>query len=96
MSPGDQRAAPINGRLALTHGLADPRWAHRTLDTAWEKLHALAAWGYPLPNDETGKPYLANLRGPDYLHVMRRRVRRAGVKILDQPSAWARHRDRSS
>jgi len=85
--PGDQRRTAIDRRLALTHGLADPRWAHRTLDTAWEKLHALAAWGYPFPNDETGKPYLANLRGPDYMHFMRRRVRRAGVRILDHHPA---------
>ncbi len=41
--PGDQRRAAIDRRLALTHGLADPRRAHRTLDTAWEKLHVLAA-----------------------------------------------------
>jgi hypothetical protein len=85
--PGDQRRTAIDRRLALTHGLGDPRWAHRTLDTAWEKLHALAAWGYPFPNDETGKPYLANLRGPDYMHFMRRRVRRAGVRILDHHPA---------
>lgn len=85
--PGDQRRAAVDQRLARTHGLADPRWAHRTLDTAWEKLHALAEWGYPFPNDENGKPYLANLRGPDYMHFMRRRVRRAGVKILDHHPA---------
>ena len=85
--PGDARRAAIDRRLALTHGLADPRWAHRTLDTAWEKLHTLADWGYPFPDDETGKPYLANLRGPDYMHFMRRRVRRAGVKILDHHPA---------
>jgi succinate dehydrogenase/fumarate reductase flavoprotein subunit len=85
--PGDGRRAAIDRRLALTHGLADPRWAHRTLDMAWEKLHALAAWGYPFPNDENGKPYLANLRGPDYMHFMRRRVRRAGATILDHHPA---------
>jgi succinate dehydrogenase/fumarate reductase flavoprotein subunit len=85
--PGDARRAAVDRRLALTHGLADASWAHRTLDIAWEKLHALAAWGYPFPNDETGKPYLANLRGPDYMHFMRRRVRRAGVKILDHHPA---------
>jgi succinate dehydrogenase/fumarate reductase flavoprotein subunit len=85
--PGDRRRAAVDQRLTRTHGLADPRWAHRTLDTAWEKLHTLADWGYPFPNDETGKPYLANLRGPDYMHFMRRRVRRAGVKILDHHPA---------
>ena len=85
--PDDGRRAAVERRLALTHGLADPRWVHRTLDTAWEKLHTLAGWGYPFPNDETGKPYLANLRGPDYMHFMRRRVRRAGVTILDHHPA---------
>jgi succinate dehydrogenase/fumarate reductase flavoprotein subunit len=85
--PGDGRRAAVDRRLALTHGLAEPRWAHRTLDVAWEKLHTLAAWGYPFPKDETGKPYLANLRGPDYMHFMRRRVRRAGAAILDHHPA---------
>ena len=87
--PGDARRAAVDRRHALTHGLADPRWVHRTLDTAWEQLHRLAEWGYPFPKDEAGKPYLANLRGPDYMHFMRRRLRRARVMVLDHHPALA-------
>ena len=85
--PGEGRRVAIEQRQPRTGGLADPRWVERTLDTAWEKLHCLAAWGYPFPDDDEGKPYLANLRGPDYMHFMRRRVLAAGVTILDHHPA---------
>ena len=87
MPPGEGRRVAIEQRQPRTGGLADPRWVERTLDTAWEKLHCLAAWGYPFPNDDEGRPYLANLRGPDYMHFMRRRVLAAGVTILDHHPA---------
>jgi succinate dehydrogenase/fumarate reductase flavoprotein subunit len=85
--PGEGRRRAIEQRQPRTGGLADPRWVERTLDRAWDKLHCLAAWGYPFPNDDEGQPYLANLRGPDYMHFMRRRVAAAGVTILDHHPA---------
>jgi succinate dehydrogenase/fumarate reductase flavoprotein subunit len=85
--PGEDRRMAIEQRQPRTGGLADPRWVERTLDTAWDKLHCLAAWGYPFPDDDEGRPYLANLRGPDYMHFMRRRVLAAGVTILDHHPA---------
>jgi succinate dehydrogenase/fumarate reductase flavoprotein subunit len=85
--PGEGRRMAIEQRQPRTGGLADPRWVERTLDTAWEKLHGLAAWSYPFPNDDEGRPYLANLRGPDYMHFMRRRVLAAGVTVLDHHPA---------
>jgi succinate dehydrogenase/fumarate reductase flavoprotein subunit len=85
--PGEGRRVAIEQRQPRTGGLADPRWVERTLDTAWDKLHCLAAWGYPFPNDDDGRPYLANLRGPDYMHFMRRRVLAAGVTVLDHHPA---------
>jgi succinate dehydrogenase/fumarate reductase flavoprotein subunit len=85
--PGEGRRAAIEQRQPRTGGLADPRWVDRMLDTAWEKLHRLAAWGYPFPADDDGRPYLANLRGPDYMHFMRRRVLAAGVAVLDHHPA---------
>jgi succinate dehydrogenase/fumarate reductase flavoprotein subunit len=85
--PGEGRRLAIEQRQLRTGGLADPRWVDRALDTAWDRLHALAAWGYPFPTDDDGKPYLANLRGPDYMHFMRRRVAAAGVTILDHHPA---------
>jgi succinate dehydrogenase/fumarate reductase flavoprotein subunit len=85
--PGEGRRLAIEQRQPRTGGLADPRWVERTLDTAWDKLHCLAAWGYPFPDDDEGTPYLANLRGPDYMHFMRRRVLMAGVTVLDHHPA---------
>jgi succinate dehydrogenase/fumarate reductase flavoprotein subunit len=85
--PGEGRRRAIEQRQPRTGGLADPRWVERTLDAAWDKLHSLAAWGYPFPDDDEGKPYLANLRGPDYMHFMRRRVLASGVTILDHHPA---------
>src|SRR5262245_43960223 len=85
--PGEGRRAAIEQRQSRTGGLADPRWVERTLDTAWDRLHALAAWGYPFPDDDEGRPYLANLRGPDYMHFMRRRVLAQGVTVLDHHPA---------
>src|SRR4029077_9553434 len=81
--PGESRCAAIEQRQPRTGCVADPRWLEHTLDTAWEKLHCLAAWGYPFPDDDEGRPYLANLRGPDSMHFMRRRVLAASVAILD-------------
>jgi succinate dehydrogenase/fumarate reductase flavoprotein subunit len=85
--PGEGRRVAIEQRQPRTGGLADPRWVERALDTAWERLHALAAWGYPFPDDDEGRPYLANLRGPDYMHFMRRRVLATGVTVLDHHPA---------
>ncbi len=85
--PGEGRRIAIEQRQPRTGGLADPRWVERTLDTAWDKLHCLAAWGYPFPDDDEGRPYLANLRGPDYMNFMRRRVLAAGVTVLDHHPA---------
>lgn len=85
--PGPGREAAIARRQLLNGGLAVPRWVDRTLDMAWQRLHALADWGYRFPDDESGKPYLNNLRGPDYMAFMRRRLSRAGVAILDHHPA---------
>lgn len=85
--PGEPRSAAVAARLPRTGGLADPAWAEQTLDAVWDKLNALADWGYPFPKDDSGRPYRANLRGPDYMHFMRRRVRRAGVRIFDHHPA---------
>lgn len=85
--PGPGREAAIERRQQLNGGLAVPRWVDRTLDMAWRRLHTLAEWGYKFPNDDSGKPYLTNLRGPDYMAFMRRRLSRAGIAILDHHPA---------
>jgi succinate dehydrogenase/fumarate reductase flavoprotein subunit len=85
--PGERRRAAIAARTPRTGGIADPGWAERTLAEVWSRLHELGRWGYPFPADDDGKLYRANLRGPDYMHFMRRRVLRAGVKVLDHHPA---------
>lgn len=85
--PGERRRAAIAARQPRTGNLADPAWVERTLETAWRKLHCLSEWGYRFPLDDDGNLYRANLRGPDYMHFMRRRALRAGVKIFDHHPA---------
>ena len=85
--PGERRQTAIAARMPRTGGLADPAWVERTLDTVWEKLHCLAEWGYPFPRDDNGEVYRANLRGPDYMHFMRRRVTHCGARIFDHHPA---------
>jgi succinate dehydrogenase/fumarate reductase flavoprotein subunit len=91
--PGAPRQAAIAARQPRTGNLADPDWVERTLDAAWRKLHCLSEWGYRFPVDDEGKLYRANLRGPDYMHFMRRLALRAGAKIFDHHPALELLRD---
>jgi succinate dehydrogenase/fumarate reductase flavoprotein subunit len=85
--PGENRAAAVEKKRARSGGLADPRWMLRCVDTAYENLLKLAEWGYPFPSEDDGRLYVANLRGPDYMRFMRRRVLLAGVTVLDHHPA---------
>jgi hypothetical protein len=58
-----------------------------TAERIRSSFHCLAVWGYSFPDDDEGRPYLANLRGPDYMHFMRRRALAAGVTVLDHQTA---------
>ncbi|HEY0120703.1 MAG TPA: FAD-binding protein [Rhizobium sp.] len=87
VAPGEDRAAIVERRWQRTGGLADPRWMLRCVDRAYESLLKLVEWGYPFPNEDDGRLYIANLRGPDYMAFMRRRVLRAGVTVLDHHPA---------
>jgi succinate dehydrogenase/fumarate reductase flavoprotein subunit len=86
--PGGQaRAAAIATREAVGGGLTDRLWMERILERTWEAVGELAAWGYPFPLDEQGEQYRGSLQGPAYMRLMRRRVRRAGVTVVDQSPA---------
>ncbi|MFA9438986.1 FAD-dependent oxidoreductase [Uliginosibacterium sp. sgz301328] len=84
---GARRDAEVERRLERSTGLAHRRWIVRTMEQALRGLDDIAVAGYPFPFDEEGRPYRANLRGPDYMAFMRRRVVRAGVRILDHHPA---------
>lgn len=74
-------------RYALGGFLADNRWMDRVLDQTYANMNRLAAWGYPFPLDEFGEPHKRGLQGPEYMKLMRRLVKKAGVKILDHSPA---------
>ena len=74
-------------REALGGHLADRAWMDRVLDKTYENVGKLADWGYPFPTDDDGKPARRSLQGPEYMRLMRKKVRTAGVRILDHSPA---------
>jgi succinate dehydrogenase/fumarate reductase flavoprotein subunit len=74
-------------RESLGGYLSDRRWMDRVLDTTYENVDRLALWGYPFPEDEDGRPAKRSLQGPEYMRLMRKRVKAAGVRILDHSPA---------
>ena len=86
-APGAPRAQAIARHIAKTSGLCDADHTDRVLDGAYRGLARMVAWSYPFPGDADGRPYLGNLRGPDYMRFLRRRVIGAGVQVLDHHPA---------
>ena len=64
-------------------GLVDVGTVTRTLQDTHERLTRLGEWGYRYPSDDRGRPYRGTLRGPDYMQVLRRRLAKLGVRLLD-------------
>jgi succinate dehydrogenase/fumarate reductase flavoprotein subunit len=85
--PGPEREAAICRQLPKSLGLAEPEALKTTLTLAWNGLHRMIDWKYPFPPNAAGKPYLGNLRGPDYMRFMRRHAIGAGVRVLDHHPA---------
>jgi succinate dehydrogenase/fumarate reductase flavoprotein subunit len=83
----EEREIAIRRRIDRGFGLAERPSIERAIDEAYIHLNELADWGYPYPVDESGRSYRGSLRGADYLRLMRRRLRKAGVGILDQSPA---------
>ncbi len=82
-----KRAAAMLSRDALGGLLADRGWMRRVLDRTYDNINLLAEWGYPFPRDDDGVERRDSLQGPEYMRLMRRRVKEAGVKILDHSPA---------
>jgi succinate dehydrogenase/fumarate reductase flavoprotein subunit len=74
-------------RDAMGGFLAERTWMDRVLDQTYANADKLAAWGYPFPTDEHGVAQKRSLQGPEYMRLMRRRVKQAGVTILDHSPA---------
>ena len=84
--PPEARAAEVAARTSAGGDLTEPDWMYRTMEVAWQRLPELDPY-YPWPVRD-GRPNRAtSVRGPEYMRVMRARVRRAGVTILDHHPA---------
>jgi succinate dehydrogenase/fumarate reductase flavoprotein subunit len=76
-----------SSREAMGGFLSERSWMDRVLDCTYENVRRLGDWGYPFPLDGTGEPARRSLQGPEYMRLMRKRVKAAGVRILDHSPA---------
>ncbi len=83
----ERREAAMASREKLGGHLQDRRWMARVLDRTYAQSNQLADWGYPYPADDCGKPQRNSLQGPEYMRLMRKRTKQAGVTILDHAPA---------
>lgn len=81
------RAQVIERRLTKGFDLARADWIERMVDETHARLHRLTEWGYVFPVNDRGAIYRGNLRGPDYMQLLRRRLHKLKVKLLDQSPA---------
>lgn len=81
------REQAVQSRLKSGGYLSENAWIHRVLDQVEQNLALVEQWGYPFPKDEAGNSMRTHLHGPEYMRIMRRVVRKAGVTILDQSPA---------
>lgn len=77
------RAEAKASRYEMGGRLAEHRWMNRVLDRTFSNMNWLGEAGYPFPRDDQGQPYKRGLQGPEYMRLMRKLVKKAGVKILD-------------
>lgn len=82
-----KREAAMASREKQGGYLQDRRWMSRVLDRTYAQSNQLAEWGYPYPTDDIGRPQRNSLQGPEYMRLMRKRVKQAGVTILDHSPA---------
>lgn len=81
------REQAMASREALGGFLADRQWMQRVLDQTFENINLVAEWGYPFPINENGVSQRQSIQGPEYMRLMRKQIRRAGVEILDHSPA---------
>ncbi|MBO4223487.1 FAD-dependent oxidoreductase [Bradyrhizobium neotropicale] len=81
------RETAMANREKMGGYLQDRRWMARVLDRTYEQSNRLADWGYPYPVDDSGRSQRNSLQGPEYMRLMRKRTKQAGVTILDHSPA---------
>ncbi|QHE75814.1 FAD-dependent oxidoreductase [Hydrogenophaga sp. PBL-H3] len=74
-------------RFAMGGELAEHVWMDRVLEQTWTNTETLTEWGYPFPIDEHGQLQRTSLQGPEYMRLMRKKVKEAGARILDHSPA---------
>jgi succinate dehydrogenase/fumarate reductase flavoprotein subunit len=83
-----QREEAMASREALGGFLSERSWMERVLDQTYTNLNQLSDWGYPFPVDDQGRPHRRSLQqAHDYMRLMRKKITKAGVKILDHSPA---------
>ncbi|WP_166303200.1 FAD-dependent oxidoreductase [Bradyrhizobium sp. 2S1] len=81
------REVAMTNREKMGGYLQDRRWMARVLDRTYQQSNRLADWGYPYPVDDRGGPQRNSLQGAEYMRLMRKRTKQAGVTILDHSPA---------
>ncbi|MBH5317439.1 FAD-binding protein [Paenibacillus sp. GSMTC-2017] len=81
------REQAVEQRMKSGGYLSEAHWIHRVLDQVYISLEMVEQWGYPFVKDETGVPQRNHLQGPEYMALMRKAVKKAGVKVLDHAPA---------
>jgi len=74
-------------RFSMGGYLAEPEWMDRVLDQTYANVAQLTDWGYPFPVDDDGDLRRTSLQGPEYMRLMRKRVKESGARILDHSPA---------
>ncbi|UAK34902.1 FAD-binding protein [Nocardia asteroides] len=86
--PGPAREEAVRRGHAHGGGLGDPDMMHRVLEETHQRVEQWARWGYRIAGDpELPAARRICLDGPAHLRRMRRRVREAGVRVLDHHPA---------
>jgi succinate dehydrogenase/fumarate reductase flavoprotein subunit len=80
---GEAREKAKASRFAMGGQLAEHAWMDRVLEQTWANVERLKEWGYPFPADDQGRLRCTSLQGPEYMRLMRKRVKESGARILD-------------
>lgn len=87
--PGDavQSDGMVEHRVAPAKGFIERGFVRRVYDETTVQTELMTRWGYLWPRNEEGKTFRGNLRGPDYMIFLRKRLLEEGVRILDHSPA---------
>ncbi|MCG6138412.1 MAG: FAD-binding protein [Nostoc sp. LLA-1] len=76
----------LSERYRVGKNLANLRWIERVIEKTWLSLPLVESWGYGFPK-ENGESVRQSYYGPEYMRVLRKKLLRIGVQILDQSPA---------